>query len=94
MQDNLTDEGRPKLHTGHHSMDSGASSAGSVHLLGAEYTQTELKQWWKDSAIKWLANPRADSELLYVAYVGLQMSEPDLSQQCLEECRERRRRKR
>ena len=75
-------------------MDSDTSSTGSVHLLGAEYTQNELKQWWKDSAIKWLADPRADSELLYVAYLGLQMSAPDLSRQCLEESRERRKGKR
>jgi len=61
--------------------------------MAAEYTQTELKQWWKDSAIKWLADPRADSELLYVAYIGLELSEPELSRQCLEECRERRKRK-
>ena len=71
-------------------LDNSIQPDGAVHLVAAEYTQMELKQWWKDSAIKWLADPRADSELLYVACLGLSLAEPKLAQQCLEECRERR----
>ena len=88
----LIEEGQGSR-SGRGRLDNSIQPNSAVHLMGAEFTQSELKQWWKDSAHKWLANPNADPELLYVAYIGLELTEPELSRQCLEECRVRRRRR-
>jgi len=58
------------------------------------YEEEKKKQWWLDAARKWLADPTADSELLYVASDGIKLADPTLSRQCLVEARERRKRKR
>jgi hypothetical protein len=51
-----------------------------------------MKQFWIDSAHKWLADPTADSGLLHTASQAVKLADPALSQQCLQECRERRKR--
>ena len=55
-------------------------------------TEPEKKRWWADKAREWLQNPNTDPELLYTASMGLAMAEPELSRECLEECRKRRKR--
>jgi len=55
------------------------------------FTERKRKAWWAASAQEWLADPTADSELLFVASLGTELADPTLSRQCLVEARERRR---
>ena len=61
-------------------------------MIARKMTDSERKKWWADKAREWLRNPNTDPELLFTASAGLSLGNPELSRECLEECRMRRKR--